>query len=340
MFSTSDIQDLVIIGGGPAGLSAAINGASELCKVVLCDSGRKNSLTDPISYEFELGGQAKQSSKIENYAGFPDGVTGWELMKRFADQAVRLGTDILCPHHVNGLQLVERGLKLVTTKEGARIITKAVLLANGLSYNKLPARGVKELLGHGVLYGAPTYPASKLGTCTVCIIGGANSAGQAVMHLAENSNIKIKLLVRGKKTIEDQMSKYLVDRIRACANVEVLQDYSVTEAIGTDRLEAVKVSCGEGEKVIKTDHLFIYIGAAPKTEWLNGSVRVDQRSYIATGTDLGTLYGPKLPFETSMPGVFAAGDTRLGSAKRVAAAVGEGSGAVSSVHSYLAQARF
>lgn len=332
----NEVHDLVIIGGGPAGLSAAINGASELARVILCDSGRKN-LDAPGTYHRELGGQAIGSAAIENYAGFPNGITGCELMGRFEVQAMRLGTDILCPHHVHELELIEGGLKRVKTREGAEIVTKAVLLANGLSYKKLVAPGINELLGRGVLYGAPTYPPDRLGECTVCVVGGANSAGQAVMHLSKNPGLKVKILVRGQRTIEDQMSKYLVDRIRTCPNVEVLQGVSVTEAIGSERLEAVRVVDGERrENIIEANYLFIYIGAAPKTRWLNGAVMMNQRSFIATGTSLGTLYGPKLPYETSIPGVFAAGDIRLDSVKRVAAAVGEGSAAVSNVHQYLA----
>lgn len=336
----NDTQDLVIVGGGPAGLSAAINGASELSRVILCDSGRKN-FDAPGTYRRELGGQALGSTAIENYAGFPDGISGCELMGRFEDQAKRLGTDILCPHHVDSLELIEHGLKCVRTREGVEIITKAVLLANGLSYSKLEAPGVKEFLGRGVLYGAPTYPSDRLGECTICVVGAANSAGQAVVHLSKNPDLKIKVLVRGKRTIEDKMSKYLVDRIRSCPNVEVLQDRTVVEALGSGHLEAIRVMSGDQqEELIEAAHLFIYIGAAPKTEWLNGSVMMNPRSFIATGTALGTLYGPKLPYETSMPGVFAAGDIRLDSVKRVAAAVGEGSGAVSNVHQYLAAARF
>jgi thioredoxin reductase (NADPH) len=336
------IQNLVIIGGGPAGLSAAINAASELSHVVLCDSGRKNFNNFRVtSYGRELGGQAIGSTAIENYAGFPDGVTGCDLMQRFEIQAQRLGTEILCPHHAVRLEIIDRGLKQVTTREGEVIVAKAILLANGLSYRKLDAPGVKELLGHGVLYGSPTYPAERLGACTVCVLGGANSAGQAVMHLSRNRQLNIKLLVRGKKKIDEQMSLYLVKRIKDCSNVEVLHDWSVAEAIGNEKLESLRIRSGDGsEQVMNVDHLFIYIGAAPKAEWLNGAVQMNDRSFVATGTALGTLFGPKLPYETSLPGVFAAGDIRFESVKRVAAAAGEGSSAVSNIHRYLAGTLF
>lgn len=330
-------HDLVIVGGGPAGLSAAINGASELPRVALCDSGKKN-FEMPGTYFRQLGGQAIGSTAIENYPGFPLGISGCELMRHFEVQAERMGTEFFCPHHVDSLELLENGLKQIITREGVELIAKSVLLTSGLSYNKLLAPGINELLGHGVLYGSPTYPAEKLGACTVCIVGGANSAGQAVMHLAQSTDISIKLLIRGKKTIDDQMSAYLVKRIRDCPRVEILQDRGVVEAIGDNRLQAIKVqSSGGDEEIINTDHLFIYIGASPKTAWLDGIVTKDDRSFIVTGAELGSWLGPRLAFETSMPGVFAAGDVRRGSVKRVGSAVGEGSAVLASIHQYLAQ---
>lgn len=331
-----DLYDLVVIGAGPAGLSAAINGASELNRVLLIDSGRRTAPGVKI-WERRVGGQATGSSRIENYAGFPDGISGLELTGFFERQAEKLGAHILCPEHAASLELQPDGTKRITTREGRVVHAKAVILASGLSYRKLEAKGVSELLGKGVLYGAPTTNPNTLGTCTVCVVGGANSAGQAVMHLSQNPNCTIRVLVRGSKPLEAQMSLYLVERIRRCSNVEVLLDVSVTAACGGDRLEAVQLRRGDGaESVLPTEHLFVFIGAQPKAEWLGDAVARDPKGFIAAAPDLGSMFGSRLPFETSMPGVFVAGDIRFGSVKRVAAAVGEGSAAIASVHRYLA----
>jgi len=330
-----EINDLVIVGGGPAGLSAAINGASELQKVVLVDSGKK---LPKGGYKRQLGGQAIGSALIENYAGFPEGISGCDLMSRFVEQARGLGTQILCPEHASSLELIEGGYKKVTTREGSELIAKAVILCNGLSYRKLTAEGLDEHLGRGVMYGVPTSNPRDLGKCTVCIVGGANSAGQAAMHLSQNPQCSIKILIRGTKSIESEMSRYLVNRIRSCDNIEVLEDVTVIGVIGWNRLKGIRLSRGDGSRFqLPAEHLFIFIGADPKVEWLQGAVMMDSRNFIATGEALGTLYGPKLHYETSIPGVFAAGDIRHGSIKRVSAAAGEGSGAVALVHQYLSQ---
>lgn len=329
-----ELYDLVVIGGGPAGLSAAINGASELPKVMLFDSGKKDTTTG--GFERQLGGQAIGSTSIENYAGFLD-VSGCDLMKRFEEQAIKLGTHIKCPEHVCGIEIMDDSTKRITTREGSVVLAKAVIIACGLSYRKLPAPGVEALIGKGVLYGAPTSNPRDLGACTVCIVGGANSAGQAIMHLSQNPDLRIKVLVRNPNGIELEMSQYLVDRIHACHNVEVISGCSVTEAIGEDKLSAVQVRHADGNEVsLDTDHLFIFIGAVPKTEWLAGKVAVDPRGFIFTGEELGAIHGKKFPFETSMTGVFAAGDIRSGSVKRVAAGVGEGAQAVHWMHRYFA----
>lgn len=330
--------DLAIIGGGPAGLSAAINGASELPRVILFDSGKKDMYG---TYQPNLGGQALGSTSIENYAGFPGGISGEKLMRLFVEQSQLLGSEIACPQHVATIQLETNGRKHIVTREGMEVSARAVILAPGLSYRKLEAVGVKELIGKGVLYGAPTSSPSVLGKCTVFIVGGANSVGQAVMHLSQNLDISIKILVRGQKGIEEQMSKYLVDRIRACPRVEVITDVQVSKVVGTERLTDVELMFGNGEKsCMKADHLFVFIGAMPKTEWLSDAVKMDSKKFIATGAELGTVDGRMRPFETSMAGVFAAGDIRLGSVKRVASAVGEGAQAVSWVHNYLSGSAF
>lgn len=335
-----EVFELAIVGGGPAGLSAAINGASELSRVVLFDSGRSGPRGSGDTRLAVLGGQALGSSCIENYMGFPGGVSGPALMEAATRQARMLGTEIRCPERVDSLKYVGEGLKLLTTKEGSEVLAKAVILANGLSYRRLPVPGIQELLGKGVLYGAPTSSALELGPCTACVVGGANSAGQAVIKLSKNPDCRIKVLIRGDKGIEAQMSKYLVDRIHSCSNVEVLQGVEVVRALGTERLTAVALRRGNMEDELPTDHLFLFIGAAPKVEWLQDAVLMDDKRFIRTDValpaDLGTR--PRFPFECSIPGVFVAGDIRVGSVKRASAAVGEGSSAVASAHHYLADA--
>lgn len=318
--------DLLIVGGGPAGLSAAISGASEGLNVMVLDSGP------------ELGGQASKSSLIENYAGFPNGISGGELTGLFLTQAVKFQTQIVCPQKVIGIRQ-DGDQRIVVTDDGEEISARAVLIAAGLSYNRLDAPGIAPLMGRGVLYGSPTTGPDMLGTCTVSIIGAANSAGQAAMHLSKNTNVSVKILAR--RPIETQMSQYLVDRVNACSTIEVLVGVEVIEAVGQSKLEQVilKNLGDDTTSHLPTDHLFIFIGAAPKTMWLNGSVALDPKKFIFTGRDVPTeswtLERPPLFFETSMPGVFACGDVRLGSTKRIAGAAGEGSAALSEIHEYL-----
>ena len=315
--------DLLIVGGGPAGLSAAINGASEGLNVMLLDSGP------------EPGGQASKSSLIENYPGFPDGISGGELIGKFLSQANKFKTQIVCPQAAIGIQ-TDGDRRLVITDDEELISARAVLIAAGLSYRRLAAPGIGPLMGRGVLYGAPTTNPELLGACTVCIVGGANSAGQAAMHLSSNPNVQVKMLVR--RPIKDQMSQYLVDRVEACESIEVIEGVEVREVVGKAKLETVVLNhIGKDEtSEIAANHLFIFIGASPKTMWLNGSVALDERKFILTGnkipTERWTLERPPLYFETSMPGVFAAGDVRLGSTKRITGAAGEGSAALQECH--------
>ena len=334
------LHNLVIVGGGPAGLSAAINGASELDNVVLIESGKKSRAPDgTVVYGRHLGGQATGSAAIENYLGFPDGLAGAMLMGLAEKQALRLGADIRCPEHASGLELLPDGTKLVQTKEGGQYRTKAVILANGLSYRKLEAPGVPDLLNLGVQYGAPTSNPRQLGKCTIYVVGAANSAGQAIMHLSQNPNATIKVLVRGSKGIEETMSKYLVDRIRAAPNVEVLQGHTVIEVQGNGKLERIIVEDLDMRRSeVAAQHLCIFIGAMPKVDWLPPDLIRDPQGFIGTDVFLGSIFGKRLPQETSMPGVFAAGDVLHGSTKRIAAGVGGGSSAVQSLHRYLAEA--
>lgn len=317
--------DLLIVGGGPAGLSAAINGASEGLNVVLMDSGP------------ELGGQARRSSLIENYAGFPEGISGQELLNKFVDQASKFHTEILCPQRAAALR-ADGDRRLVVSDDEQIYSARAVILSLGLSYRRLAAPGLGAMLGRGALYGTPSIDPLALGQCVISIVGGANSAGQAAMDLARNKQIRIRMLIR--RRIEDQMSTYLLERIREMVNIEIVEGVEVVEVLGDQKLRAIKVKKGESVETIDTDHMFIFIGAQPKTMWLNGSVALDARKYVVTGSanlksGIWTLERPPLSFETSMPGVFACGDVRLGSIKRVAAAVGEGAGALAACHEYF-----
>lgn len=320
--------DLIIVGGGPAGLAAAINGSSEGLRVLLMDSGP------------ELGGQAVRSSLIENYPGFPDGVSGKDLLGMFINQSRRFGTDLLCPQTAVALRQ-DGPWRVIMTDDEQTFATRMVILSIGLSYRRLGASGLGALMGRGVHYGVPPIDPNAMGECHICIVGGANSAGQAAMDLARNPQAQIKMLVR--RGIAEQMSHYLVERIRRTPNIEVVEGVEVTEVRGSSTLETIVTSSLDGntKDEFPASHMFIFIGAAPKTLWLNGSIALDPKKFVITGPKLITdgLWKsgdrPPLHFETTMPGVFACGDVRLGSIKRVASAVGEGSAALATCHEYL-----
>ncbi len=316
--------DLVIIGGGPAGLAAAINAASEGIKTTLIDS------------KDTLGGQASASAAIENYPGFADPVTGRELMSRMTRQASRFNTELLRPVVARGIRR-EDDFLIVSTEDDVKPAVKChgVILALGLSYRRLQAKGVSDFLGRGVSYGMPVVDSQKTDQC-FCVVGGANSAGQAAMHLSKIPGCKVKMLVRGE-SIVDSMSQYLIDRIYSTINVEVLTRTEVKEVRGGDRLNQIILICDGQERTIEIHGLYIFIGASPKTLWLNGMVERSSRGYILTGRNLTQWREQRQPFafETSMPGVFACGDVRETSIKRVASAVGEGAAVVSSLHSYF-----
>jgi thioredoxin reductase (NADPH) len=321
-----DPYDLAIIGGGPAGLSAAINAASEGLSVQLLDKAAV------------LGGQARESAAIENYAGFPEGITGQALMDRLVAQTVKFRAGLAVPCQAVELTRADATLWHVVDDYGDTIRARAVLLSPGLAYRRLSALNLGQFMGSGAYYGVPggKAPTRK---CDVCVVGGANSAGQAVLNLARNSSATVRLVVRHQ--LADQMSQYLIDRIRATTNIEVIENATVTECHGGLRgLSEVCIDFSDKSSIrVPTDYLYIYIGAVPRTYWL-GAVQLDPKGFIRTWDDVddpgAENYGPEnFPYETSAPGVFAAGDCRLGSVKRIAAAVGEGAAAVQFIHRRL-----
>lgn len=314
--------DLLVVGSGPAGMSAAINGASEGLNVCMIDANTW------------LGGQARESNAIENYPGFPDGITGDELMSRFTAQAAKFNTRVFCP--VRASSLHKDGERcIITADDYTEYAAKCVLLSVGLSYRRLDADNLGRYVGKGVYYGLPVGSFIARKKCNITVVGGANSAGQAVLKLAENKNAKIRMVIR--KQIQDQMSTYLIDRIRKMDNVDVVEGHSVVGCRGdSDRISHITFDNGEEHC---TDGLYIFIGATPRTHWLQGAIQLDDRKFIPTWDDIQGEYhqqdGTRMPYETSMLGVFAAGDVRVGSVKRIVAAIGEGGTALQMIHNRL-----
>ena len=322
-----DFYDLVVIGGGPAGLGAAVYGASEGLRTVLVE-------------RTATGGQAGQSSRIENYLGFPDGVSGAQLTDRARRQAVKFGAELITTRDVCGLE-VNGSARTVRFADGASIDAHTVILAMGVSYRQLAAPGLDELTGRGVYYGSALTQAAGCADRDVYIVGGANSAGQAAAYLARGAR-SVTLLVRGK-SLQESMSYYLIQQLDQMENVKVRTCTEVVEAHGTKYLEALTLrdTAAGTTETVDASHLFVFIGAAPRTDWLDGVLVRDPRGFVVAGPDLGTpapgwiLDRPPFHLETSVPGVFAAGDVRAESTKRVASAVGEGAMAVMLVHRYL-----
>ncbi|MGH9474031.1 MAG: FAD-dependent oxidoreductase [Terriglobales bacterium] len=324
------LYDLLIVGGGPAGLAAGVYGASEGLRTVMVEREAP-------------GGQAGMSSRIENYLGFPSGLSGGDLARRAVAQVRRFGVEILAPQEVVRLR-AEEGSKVVALGDGSEIGCKAMVIATGVSYRRLDVPGMDRLQGAGVYYGATMTEGESCRGEDVYIVGGANSAGQAAMYFSRFAR-RVVMLVRGD-SLSATMSRYLIDQIQATGNIHVETRGQVVEVHGVERLEAISVFCsdsGETNRAPVTS-LFIFIGAVPRTEWLADVVERDNRGFILSGADL--LRDGKRPkgwrlerdpwlLETNVPGIFVAGDVRHGSSKRVASGVGEGANAVQFVHQYL-----
>ncbi len=325
---SAEHYDLVIVGGGPAGLAAAVYGASEGLRTVMVEREAP-------------GGQAGMSSRIENYLGFPAGLSGSDLARRATDQARRLGAELLTVQDARALR-VEGSGRFVELTGGGTLSANTVLIASGVAYRKLEAPGFAELTGSGIYYGAALTEARACKDQHVVVIGGANSAGQAAVYFSGWAG-KVTMLVRGAG-LEASMSQYLIEQIAGLENVEVRTRSQAVAAEGEDgHLRALTIRDADGgETVEQADACFVFIGAAPRTDWLAGVVARDERGFILAGVDARAIGWPlrRDPYvlESSVPGVFVAGDVRARSIKRVASAVGEGSMAVSLIHEYLAEA--
>jgi thioredoxin reductase (NADPH) len=319
--------DLVVVGGGPAGLAAAVYGASEGLKTVMVEREAP-------------GGQAGQSSRIENYLGFPAGLSGSDLARRATDQARRLGAELLTVQEAVGLR-AEGSARLVELSGGGALSASCVIVASGVSYRQLDTPGFPELTGAGIYYGAAMTEARGCSDQHVVVIGGANSAGQAAVYFSGYA-AKVTMLVRGP-SLEKSMSHYLIEQIAAQANIEVRTGAAALAAESEQgRLKCLRVSAQGGEETLQADACFVFIGASPRTDWLDGVLARDERGFILAGRDAQASGWPlkREPYvlETTVPGVFVAGDVRARSIKRVASAVGEGSMAVSLIHEYLVEA--
>ncbi len=326
-----ELYDLVVVGAGPAGLAAAVYGASEGLRTVILDGHAP-------------GGQAGTSSRIENYLGFPSGVSGSELTRRAVTQAQRLGAEILAPIGVRRVTL-EGGYKRLALEDGRELVARSLLAATGMVYRDHPAEGISALSGAGVYYGTATTEAAACTDCRVFVVGGGNSAGQCAMHLSRYAS-SVELVIR-RDSLKDTMSQYLVDQIAASPRITVRPLTILERVEGEGRLERVKLtSVADGSSTVEeAAAVFIYIGTRPQSDWLPPEVLRDPKGFVVTGRDVAARPEfPRLwkegreplPLETSVPGLFAAGDVRAGAMNRVASAVGEGAMAVRLVHDYLA----
>ena len=328
----TSFYDLAIVGGGPAGLAAAVYGASEGLHTVIIEREAP-------------GGQAGMSSRIENYLGFPAGLSGSDLARRAVVQAQRFGVEILSPQEAVGIR-TEGSYRIIKLADGNEISCHALMIASGVQWRRLDAPGIDRLQGAGVYYGGGATEALSCKGETIYVIGGANSAGQAAINFAKYAEHVI-MVVRGA-SLASTMSQYLIDQIKETPNIQVWANAGVVEAHGESRLEEVSVLCTDTNKVerVPANSMFIFIGALPRTDWLGSLVERDDRGFLLTGPDLiRDGQAPKGwpldrdPFllETNVPGLFAVGDVRHGSVKRVASGVGEGSVAVQFIHQYLSK---
>jgi thioredoxin reductase (NADPH) len=328
----TDFYDLAIVGGGPAGLAAAVYGASEGLHTVMIEREAP-------------GGQAGMSSRIENYLGFPAGLSGNDLARRAVVQARRFGVEILSPQEAVAVR-TEGSYRILKLADENDISCHALMIATGVQWRRLNVPGVDKLQGAGIYYGGGATEALSCQGELVYVVGGANSAGQAAMNFARYAD-RVVILVRGE-SLSSTMSQYLIDQIKETPNIQLWAHASVIEAHGETHLEEISVLCSDTNKVerVPASAMFIFIGASPQTDWLAGTVERDERGFILTGPDLirdgerpkgwGLERDPFL-LETNVPGIFAVGDVRHGSVKRVASGVGEGSVAVQFIHQYLSK---
>src|SRR5437660_5632960 len=324
--------DLAIVGGGPAGLAAAVYGASEGLHTVIVEREAP-------------GGQAGMSSRIENYLGFPSGLSGGDLARRAVVQARRFGVEILAPQTVVNMR-TEGSYRIIKLADDSEISCHALMIATGVQWRRLEAPGIDRLQGAGVYYGGGTTEALSCKGEIVYVVGGANSAGQAAMNFSKYAE-RVVILVRGE-SLSSTMSQYLIDQIKETPNIQLWTHAAVAEVHGDTHLEEVSVLCSDTNKVerVPASSMFIFIGALPRTDWLGDAIERDDRGFILTGSDLmqggerpkkWTLDRDPFLLETNVPGVFAVGDVRHGSVKRVASGVGEGSVAVQFIHQYLSK---
>ncbi|MGD0908316.1 MAG: FAD-dependent oxidoreductase [Candidatus Acidiferrales bacterium] len=328
----TSFYDLAIVGGGPAGLAAAVYGASEGLHTVIIEREAP-------------GGQAGMSSRIENYLGFPSGLSGNDLARRAVVQARRFGVEILSPQEAVSAR-TEGSYRIIKLADGGEISCHALMIATGVQWRRLEAPGIDRLQGAGVYYGGGSTEAMSCTGEIVYVVGGANSAGQAAMNFAKYAE-RVVILVRGS-SLSSTMSQYLIDQIKVTPNIQVWAHASVTEAHGETHLEEITVLCSDTNQLerVPASAMFIFIGALPRTDWLADLVERDERGFLLTGPDLirdgqrpkgWTLERDPFLLETNIPGIFAVGDVRHGSVKRVASSVGEGSVAVQFIHQYLSK---